>query len=115
MSQETSRQTRRARPPDEKCRSSPKIDPLPGSLQPERRRCGKPACRCAVGELHGPYWRRYWRQDGVRRRQYVKAADAKRVREALAQWRRLHPPARSLRDELAALRRLCRHQETGGV
>jgi hypothetical protein len=26
-----------------------------GSLVEQSRRCGKPGCRCATGELHGPY------------------------------------------------------------
>jgi hypothetical protein len=28
---------------------------LRGSLLIQQRRCGKPGCRCARGELHGPY------------------------------------------------------------
>jgi hypothetical protein len=28
---------------------------LRGSLQTQSRRCGKEGCRCASGELHGPY------------------------------------------------------------
>ena len=28
---------------------------LAGSLTEQRRRCGKEGCRCARGELHGPY------------------------------------------------------------
>jgi hypothetical protein len=28
---------------------------LHGSLQTQGRRCGKAGCRCAAGELHGPY------------------------------------------------------------
>ena len=28
---------------------------LRGALQRQMRRCGKPGCRCAEGELHGPY------------------------------------------------------------
>ena len=28
---------------------------LRGSLQTQSRRCGKEACACAEGELHGPY------------------------------------------------------------
>src|SRR5665811_12206 len=28
---------------------------LAGSLVEQSRRCGKPGCRCAGGELHGPY------------------------------------------------------------
>lgn len=30
-------------------------DYLAGSLVEQSRRCGKPGCRCAAGELHGPY------------------------------------------------------------
>jgi hypothetical protein len=30
-------------------------DYLGGSLVEQSRRCGKPGCRCAGGELHGPY------------------------------------------------------------
>ena len=47
--------------------------------------------------------------------QYVKAADAERVRAGLAEWRRLHPPARSARQALAELRRLFRELEALGV
>jgi hypothetical protein len=28
---------------------------LQGSVIDQMRRCGKPGCRCATGELHGPY------------------------------------------------------------
>lgn len=28
---------------------------LQGALATQGRRCGKPGCRCARGELHGPY------------------------------------------------------------
>ena len=93
------------------------MEALPGSLHAERKRCNRPTCRCAAGgeALHGPYLSRRWREGGRLRRRYVKPADAQRVREGLAAWRRLHPPARSLRDELAELRRLFRQLETGGV
>ncbi len=82
---------------------------LPGTLNVISNRCGKPNCRCARGALHGPYLYRRWREGGRQRCRYVRAEDAGAVREALAAWRRLHPPARSLRDELAELRRLLRH------
>lgn len=32
--------------------------------QQELMRCGKPTCRCAAGQLHGPYWYRYYRKGG---------------------------------------------------
>jgi hypothetical protein len=89
----------------------PKIDPLPGIIVGEWKRCGKPSCRCAEGRPHGPYFARRWRQDGRQRRQYVKATDAEQVRARLAAWRDQHPPARSTRDELAELRRLIRSLE----
>src|SRR5262245_10771762 len=88
--------------------SLPKIEPLPGSLQAELKSCGKPTCRCARGERHGPFWYRRWREDGRQRRQYVKRRDLKRVRAALAAWQRLHPPAFQARQALTELRRLLR-------
>jgi hypothetical protein len=30
-------------------------EPLRGVVLTQGRRCGKPGCRCARGELHGPY------------------------------------------------------------
>src|SRR5690349_7759964 len=85
---------------------SPKTEPLPGSLQVEWRRCGKPNCRCAQGERHGPYLVRYWYEDGARHKRYVPLTRLAEVQAGLARWRALHPPAWSARRELAALRRL---------
>jgi len=87
---------------------SPKIEPLPGTLVAEMKLCGKPACRCARGELHGPYWRRYWREAGRRRRQYVRRADVAQVSSQVLTWRRVHPPAWTARQALTELRRLFR-------
>ncbi len=41
--------------------------------QLERVRCGKAGCKCAGenGELHGPYWYAYWRDDGRLKSRYV--------------------------------------------
>ncbi len=91
---------------NENRRSLPKTGHARGTLRAEFRRCGKPSCRCARGELHGPYYYRRWREGGRQRRRYVRARDVGEVRAALAEWRRLHPPARSTRDLLADLRRL---------
>jgi hypothetical protein len=92
----------------------PKIAPLPGALRANFVRCGKPACRCARGELHGPYLYRRWREGGRQKRQYVKQADAQAVEAALDEWRRLHPPAYRMRQELAELRRLLREFDWEG-
>ncbi len=41
--------------------------------QLERVRCGKAGCKCAGkdGELHGPYWYAYWRDNGKLKSRYV--------------------------------------------
>ena len=47
----------------------------------ESVRCGKEKCRCASGELHGPYWYAYWSEDGRTKSQYVgKKLPAKKKR-----------------------------------
>lgn len=47
--------------------------------QLERIRCGKVGCKCAGehGELHGPYWYAYWREDEKLKSRYV----GKRLRQ----------------------------------
>ncbi len=42
-------------------------------FQPERKRCGKPACRCMQpdGDGHGPYWYAYWREGGKTKSRYL--------------------------------------------
>jgi hypothetical protein len=114
MSEETLRLSRCAPSSHEKCHFVPKITPLSGGLYAERKRCNRPNCRCSAGgeALHGPYLYRRWVENGRRRRQYVRQADEERVKAALAEWRRLHPPARSARELLAELRRLFHRVET---
>lgn len=43
-------------------------------------RCGKPTCRCATGERHGPYTYCYWREGGRVRKSYVGRSRAQRGR-----------------------------------
>ena len=52
------------------------------ALVSHRVRCGKPNCRCADGEGHGPYHFLLWREGTVQRRCYVRQADVAAVREA---------------------------------
>ena len=58
---------------------SPKIAALPGSVCAEYVRCGRSNCKCSKGELHGPYYRRFWYAGGKRRKEYVKKADLEAV------------------------------------
>lgn len=89
--------------------------PKAGALCPQMVRCGKPECRCARGELHGPYYYIFWRERGRLRKRYVRMTDVGEVRAALAEWRRLHPPVSRARQELAELHRLLRQLDALGV
>jgi hypothetical protein len=91
----------------------PKIDRQRGSLHAELKCCGKPACRCIHGALHGPYWTLRWREHGRQRRRYVRPDDLERVRVGLHEWRQQHPPARAMRERLRELRRLLRELDGG--
>lgn len=56
---------------------------LSGSLVEQARRCGKPACRCAEGEPHGPYAYFAPRAAGGGGLRYVPASLAEAVRRYL--------------------------------
>ncbi len=55
---------------------------LPGAICAQMVRCGKPSCKCARGELHGPYFYHFTRRDGVLVKRYVRAAAVEQVRAA---------------------------------
>jgi hypothetical protein len=56
---------------------------LAGSLAGQPRRCGRPGCRCADGEPHGPYAYFTPRPGGRGRARYVPAALQDAVRRCL--------------------------------
>jgi len=45
-------------------------------------RCGKKNCKCATGQLHGPYWYAYWSEGGKTRSQYVGKTLPKKQKKA---------------------------------
>ncbi len=55
-----------------------------GSLQSQRRSCGKEGCRCARGELHGPYVYLAVRTGERNRLVYVPAELAEQVQRRVA-------------------------------
>src|SRR5215207_6840721 len=57
---------------------------LAGSLVEQTRRCGKPGCRCADGEPHGPYAYFASKTAGRARLRYVPSALVTAVRARLA-------------------------------
>ena len=56
---------------------------LAGSLVEQTRRCGKPGCRCAEGEPHGPYAYFAPKMAGRGRLRYVPASLVATVRARL--------------------------------
>lgn len=63
---------------------------IAGSLQEQRRRCGKEGCRCARGELHGPYLYLSLRVGRRTRMFYVPAELAEQVRGAVGTSAAIH-------------------------
>jgi hypothetical protein len=64
---------------------------LPGAVCAQWVRCGKPGCRCAGGQLHGPYFYRFWREGGRLRKAYIRASKLAQVRaqcQARRHWNR---------------------------
>ena len=57
---------------------------LEGSLVSQMRRCGKEGCRCAQGELHGPYVYLSVGRGTDRRLVYIPADLAEAVRRHIA-------------------------------
>jgi Family of unknown function (DUF6788) len=82
-------------------RSLPDVEGLiAGSVVDQGRRCGKEGCRCASGELHGPYTYVVLPRAGGRSRTvYVPAAAADAVRQGAA----LSAAVRDALEEISAI------------
>ncbi len=105
---------RRTRAGEENVQISTKVTPLPGSLHARWVRCGSLGCRCrTAGERHGPYWRRFWREQGRTRSVYVPLDQLEEVRLGIALWQQQYPSARSLVREFRSLMRLMRDGQDG--
>ena len=64
-----------------------KIDGVQGSLEARFVKCGRANCKCARGELHGPYFYHRYRSEGRRRRRYVKESKLEALRAGIAEYR----------------------------
>lgn len=73
----------------------------PGSFYLLRRKCGKPSCRCARGQLH-PVWVLTRSESGRHKLYRVASAQRAQVRQWAGAWRRYQRArARFLRQVLA--------------
>jgi hypothetical protein len=85
---------------------STKIEPLPGAIDARFVRCGKANCKCAKGNLHGPYYVRRWREYGKRCSKYVKKGDVFAMKVAVETYRRQRKEQREgWREALRTLHR----------
>lgn len=107
--------TRASVPPGETESPSllPKPEPLPGAVCAQYVRCGRPGCKCARGELHGPYWYRFWREKGRQHKAYVRPADLERVRAACEARRARRRESREARAVVMGYFRALRMMERG--
>lgn len=85
---------------------------LPGIVCEQRVRCGKVNCRCSSGELHGPYFYRFWWGGGKQHKTYVRLADVEQVKDACSRHQALMKEVRTRRrlhyTGLTRVRRLLR-------
>jgi hypothetical protein len=86
--------------------SAPKSQPVGGSIVARLVKCGRPHCRCARGQLHGPYLYIRWQKDGHRRKKYIKPSELEAVKARLAAYRRPKERVRTGRDQCMGLLRL---------
>jgi hypothetical protein len=76
---------------------------LPGTVCQQWVRCGRPNCRCARGELHGPYAYYFVRMNGRLRKRYVRPAEVDGVRAACEAHQRQRRELAAWRDCLRQL------------
>jgi hypothetical protein len=84
---------------------------LPGTVLAQWVRCSRPNCRCAQGELHGPYHSRFWWEDGRLRKVYVRPAELDEVRARCEARRRARRTLQDGWDTWRALRAAVREVE----
>lgn len=61
---------------------------LAASLSKTQKKCGKPNCKCALGEKHVVY-QLSWTKDGRRRSAHIRPGDLLRLKDAVDRYRRL--------------------------
>jgi hypothetical protein len=86
----------------------PKILAGKGTLEVRYVKCGRPNCKCAKGEMHGPYTYVRTYRGGKRRRVYVKSNNVSKLKETRSE----HKESRaSSRDLLQLIRKLNRQMK----
>jgi hypothetical protein len=79
---------------------------LPGTVCRQWKKCGKANCHCRLGQLHGPYYYRFFRVGRVLQKRYVRPGELA-VTQAACVSRRENEG--ECRRELSRHRGLLRH------
>ena len=77
-----------------------------GAVVAQYVRCGKPSCRCARGELHGPYWYLFRRVGGRLKKTYLRPGQVEAARAACEEWRRFQARRLGARETMGLLRQM---------
>ena len=84
-----------------------KIEAIRGDVNARFVRCGKANCKCAKGDLHGPYYVYRVRTYGKRHSKYIRKRDVLGVKLAVEQGRAERKrQRRELQEAIKALRSL---------
>jgi hypothetical protein len=86
----------------------PKILSGKGTLEVRYVKCGRSNCKCAKGELHGPYTYVRTYRSGKRRRVYVKSNNVSELKEARSEHKENRDRSQDL---LQLIRKLNRHMK----
>ena len=71
---------------------------LPGVVCPQMVKCGNANCKCRRGSLHGPYYYRFWWEDGWLHKKYVPLAQVQLVKELCDRRQREQREAKAARQ-----------------
>lgn len=71
----------------------------PGTICTQWVRCGKPTCKCANGELHGPYYYHFIWAGGRQHKVYVRQSEVEQMRAACEAYRNERREERELMRE----------------
>jgi len=63
----------------------------PGTLNPQRNRCGKLNCRCAMGEefWHGPYWQLSWTANKKSKTRHIAEEELPEIKKRVENYKTL--------------------------
>lgn len=84
-------------------RNPTKIEPLRGHIEVRYVKCGRANCKCAKGELHGPYHLLRWKVGEQKITRYVKKREEQEVFAAVSAYKQEQAEQRQTRERNSQL------------